>query len=90
MTTTGKSVLAVVLLLVVIGGGLAIYHMHHQKEAVASATATSTDDGTLPTSPSDTSDAALEQDSAAIDAQMNGLGSDTATVDQGVTDASAQ
>lgn len=40
----------------------------------------------LTTAPTDTSDAALNQDLANIDAQLNGLASDSASIDQGLND----
>lgn len=51
---------------------------------------TTTQSGT-PTASNDTSDAALQQDSAAVDAQMNGLQNDSAGVNSSVdSSASAQ
>lgn len=43
----------------------------------------------LTTSPSDNSDAALDQDLNSVDAQMNGLQSDTAAVDAGMASTSS-
>jgi hypothetical protein len=44
-----------------------------------------TEDEILTTSPNDTSDQALENDAAAIDAQLSGLATDTATIDQSIS-----
>ncbi len=44
----------------------------------------------LPTNSQDTSNAALQQDTAALDAQMQGLTSDSASVDQAFNDQSIQ
>jgi len=44
----------------------------------------------LPTAQSDTSDAALTQDSAAIDAQLSGMSQDSAAVDQSLQDQPGQ
>ncbi|MDB5224590.1 MAG: hypothetical protein JWO43_212 [Candidatus Adlerbacteria bacterium] len=40
----------------------------------------------LPTADTDTSDAAMVQDSAAIDAQIQGMNSDQASLDQSMSD----
>ncbi len=40
----------------------------------------------LPTPPTDDSNAALNQDLTSIDSQLNGLASDSASVDQGLND----
>ncbi|HWB34296.1 MAG TPA: hypothetical protein VG753_03195 [Candidatus Paceibacterota bacterium] len=44
----------------------------------------------LPTSQSDDSDAAIAQDSAAVDAQMQGLGSDQSNVNSSLNDQPTQ
>jgi hypothetical protein len=77
MTTTkqisiGLAAVAVVVLL----GALAI---HRNSEQTAQ-----TDDQILTTSPSDTSDQALDSDAAAIDTQLSGLATDTATIDDSI------
>jgi hypothetical protein len=40
----------------------------------------------LPTPPTDDSNAALNQDLVSIDSQLNGLASDSASIDQGLND----
>lgn len=56
-----------------------------QASPVAVPPSTSTS-GVLQTSPTDTSNASLNQDLGSIDAQLNGLASDSASVDQGLND----
>jgi hypothetical protein len=51
----------------------------------APAPASTSSEG-LSTSPTDTSNAALNQDLTSIDAQLNGLASDSANIDQGLND----
>lgn len=58
--------------------------------ALPAETASSTPQSGLPTAQSDTSDAALVQDSAAIDAQLTGMSQDSAAVDQSFTDQPVQ
>ena len=48
--------------------------------------ATGNTSGGLSTAPADNSNAALSQDLASIDAQMTGLTSDSASIDQGLND----
>jgi uncharacterized protein HemX len=96
MSTTGKVVTGIVVALIVFGAG---YYWYSQSNANAVATGTAasepitaqTQSGSLMQSTSSaqplpkTSDAALAQDSAAIDAQMNSLDSDTTSVNQSLS-----
>ncbi len=94
MSQTNKVIVGVAVLAVVAGGAYYWFALHGKTDSMANqekgsymnqgpATVT-----TLP-SGSDTSDAALQQDSAAIDAQMKGLDSDSANVDQSVSQQSS-
>ncbi len=83
MSTTLKIVIGVVVVIILAGGGY-WYWSSHQAQPAASVDASMNDDGTLP-SGSDTSDASLDQDSAAIDAQMQGLDSDSASANADAT-----
>ncbi len=79
MTTTTKSVLGIVAVAVIALGGVYAYRVHHMSEAMAP------DNGTgLPTSATDTSDSAIEQDAAAIDSQLQATSNDNATVEEGI------
>ena len=83
MSTTNKTVLGIVIVAVIalIAAFALRTHAPSQNAAAANANTDS-----LPTAATDTSDTALQQDSAAIDMQLNGLDSDTATVDQGISE----
>lgn len=48
-----------------------------------------TDDSTLPTSKTDASDQAIDKDTQALDAQLNVLQADNASVDSGIQEGSA-
>ncbi|HVV38990.1 MAG TPA: hypothetical protein VHD31_01560 [Candidatus Paceibacterota bacterium] len=93
------------LVLVVVAGaglwwsGLLNQYLPTAKPQVAQQTATTTPQqqttpapiNDLPTQTSDTSDAAMAQDTAAVDAQMQGLQNDSASIDQSFNDkATAQ
>ncbi len=56
------------------------------EEPVASTTQQQQPVSDLPTNAGDSSDAAIVQDSAAVDAQLKGLDSDEASADQGLND----
>lgn len=76
MTTTTKSVIVIVILAV-----LALVAMNAYRQGNADATANV--DSVLP-SGTDTSDAGLSEDAAAIDANLSGLVSDEEEVDQSI------
>ncbi len=79
MTTPTKTVLGIVAIAVIALGGLFAYHVHNTNDT----TATNSQTG-LPTSATDTSDSAIEQDAQAIDAQLQATNSDNAKVDEGL------
>ena len=84
MTTTNKTLIAIGVVAVVALVIIFAVRMHSAKQA---ATIQQTDEATLPTSPSDTSDAALEKDSAAIDMQLSGLDTDSEAADEGLSES---
>ena len=71
--------------IVVLGGG---YWLWSTREAQAPSMSQGAGDENTPSmsSPSDTSDAGLDQDTAAIDAQINAASTDSATVNSTVND----
>jgi hypothetical protein len=94
-----KWIIGVLVVLIVVGAGLwwsgvlKPYFPGSQTQAPVSVATTTPTQQTqaapvndLPTQPSDTSDAALTQDTAAIDAQMSGLSSDSSSMDQSFND----
>lgn len=83
MTTQSKAGIAIAAVAVVALIAVFAVRMHNANEAVSTAT----DESSLPTPASDTSDAALAKDSAAIDAELNALGDDSAAVDQGLAES---
>ena len=98
MTTTGKVLVGIVVVLILAGGAYYWYSSTHSAVNPTLQTATSTDSmqgmqtqgstesaSVLP-SGSGTSDASLNQDTAAIDSQMTGLDSDNASVNSSVND----
>jgi len=82
------------IILVVVAAGVAwkMGWLHAPAPVTASQTATSTGEQSqqiqsgLPTAQSDTSDAAISQDAAAIDTQINGMNQDSAAVDSSLND----
>lgn len=83
MSTTNKTVLGIVIVAVI--ALIVAFALRSQGTNQAPAAANGNGDS-LPTAATDTSDSALQQDSAAIDAQLAGLDNDTATVDQGMSE----
>lgn len=81
MSTTNKTVIGIVVVAVIALVAIFAFRAH-----TVSQTATATNDS-LTTSPSDTSDAALQKDSATIGTQLDDLDGDTATVDQGISES---
>lgn len=79
-----KAVLAIVIVAVIGAGG---YYYYTTKTLTPEEQAQETANDTGMTSPTNTSDEALSKDSMAIDAQLTGLDTDTATVQTGVQDA---
>ncbi len=79
MSQNTKVGVAVVVVLVLAGGA---YYWYQHMNPTSTATFVNTP-ATLP-SGSDTSDQGLQQDTAAIDAQMKGLSTDQATVNSSV------
>lgn len=98
MSTTAKTVIAVVVVIVLIGLGYWYVHTYGVNGANTGSNGAaaagifnhtgSTANAQLPGGSSD-SDAALNQDTAAIDAQMNGLSSDNANVTSATNDQSS-
>jgi hypothetical protein len=93
MDTTGKIIVWVVVILIILGGLFYWYEYMHTPKVSTSMTATSS--AMLPSAAAtaaanplpagtSTSDAALSQDTAAIDAQMNGLDSDNTNMTSSV------
>jgi uncharacterized protein HemX len=80
MSQNTKVAVAVVVVLVLAGG--AYYWYQHSMNSAPAATFVNTP-ATLP-SGTNTSDQSLQQDTAAIDAQMKGLSTDQATVNSSV------
>jgi len=87
MPTNVKVTLGILVLAALIGGG---YYWYASTKATPApvATDTSTDSAPAHTLPSgsDTSDDALSQDVASVDADMNAMSSDTAAIDAGLSD----
>jgi uncharacterized protein (UPF0333 family) len=94
MNTTGKVIIGVIVVLVIAGGAY-YWYSHMQSESSAAMTASSTTammtgsaaaaNNPLPSGTS-TSDSSLNQDTAAIDAQMNGLDSDNTQTSASMND----
>ena len=101
MTTTGKVIFGIIAAIIIIGGGGYYWYksMHSAVPTTAVEATTTTDQAAttpapatnaatanaLPSGTSNT-DASLNQDTAAIDAQMTGLGTDNASANQSVND----
>ena len=88
MQNTWKIVLWILIVLVLAGGA---YYWYANRSPIGTPSlgteqqTQAADPSALP-SGSDTSDAALQQDSAAIDTQMSGMNDDTASIDSGLND----
>ncbi len=88
-----KAIIGTIIVIVVIGVGVWLHSNSRsdsmENETIGSPSAmktpTTTTPGNLATSNKDTSDAAITQDMSSIDAQMNGLNSDNASADQGLS-----
>lgn len=83
MSTTNKTVLGIVFVAVIALVAAFALRTHAPNQAAATGNGNA---DALPTAATDTSDTALQQDSVALDAQLTGLDSDTATVDQGISE----
>ena len=84
MTTTSKTVLGIGIVAVLLLIGIYAFRMN------SSSTDQVSSDSMLP-SGSNTSDAALDQDTASIDADLTAVADDSATVNEGIeTHAQAQ
>ena len=79
MSTTAKIIWAIIII-VIVGGG---YWFWTTRESAPSTYAPNTLSNA---SPSDTSDQALDQDTAAIDAQLNAAASDSSNVGSTIND----
>jgi len=92
MTSALKAVLWILVALVVIGGAYYWYESRHPAVSpVAQTSQTSNVSQAAPTGPtlasgSDASDAGLTQDLSGIDSQISTMNSDTAAIDQGLSD----
>lgn len=80
MSTTSKTWIGIGIIVVIALVAIFALRAHAPKEAANDSEAS------LPTAATDTSDAALQKDSAAIDTQLNGLDSDNATVNEGISE----
>ena len=69
----------IIVILIIIIGGVWWWNASQSATAIAPATTSTIN------SPSDTSDAALNQDLSSVDSQMNGLQSDNTAVDQSLS-----
>lgn len=84
MTITSK--ISIVIAAVIILALLGFYFMHMNAHETA-ATQDQNEEYALPTPASDTSDTALAEDAAAIDAELEGLDDDSATVSESFAEA---
>lgn len=84
-----KWVLGAVIVIAVVALGFYGYRMSNAPTALTPEQQVTADKTLTPTSSSDVSDVAVQQDTAAIDAQMKAIDADNASVDSGLT-ASAQ
>jgi hypothetical protein len=100
MSTTGKAVLWIVGIVIVVGGGIWWWMASHPSngsmdmnnmpgmtQTSTAAMASSTASSSLPQGDSDQS---IDQEMTDINAQMNGLSSDTANVNQSMNDQPVQ
>lgn len=98
MTTTGKVLVGIIVVLIIAGGAYYWYAQTHNPATAAVQEASTPDamagmdmstssmqKSDLP-SGTGTSDTSLNQDTAAIDAQMNGLDSDNSDVNSSIND----
>ena len=93
MSTTSKTIVWIVVVVVVVGGGIWLWSMSQAPAAypVAQTTGTAPTTGAAPSGntapqPPSNSDQAINQSLNSIDVQMNGLASDSASVNQGLND----
>ena len=94
MSNSAKTIIGVIVVVVIVLIGWAVMHRssstnseYNSPEATTTNETQTTQTQTNGTSAntSDTSDAALNKDSAAVDAEMTGLNSDNASADQGLS-----
>ncbi len=101
MSKTGKIILWVVLAVIVVGGGIWWWMasqagttpaaMYNNTGATVASSSTSGTSATASTSyPQGDSDQSINQDMASVNAQMNGLSSDNASVTQSMNDQPVQ
>lgn len=89
MSRTGKIILWVIVAAVVVGGG--IWWWMASQNGAPSSMPTAMDNGSASTSyPQGNSDQSINQDMASLDAQMNGLSSDSASVAASMNDQPVQ
>ena len=81
-----KAIVALIILIILVIIGWLWYGMSSSQSVTTSLTSGTQNVAAagLTTSPSDTSDAALQSDVTTVDSQMNGLNSDTANIDQSI------
>ncbi len=87
MTTPAKVILGIIIVLLI---ALGAYYFSQNGAPIGEMNGNPSDTsqtGASATNSNDASDAALVKDSAAIDAQLNGLSSDSAAVDAGLNDS---
>ena len=86
MTSTGKVILWVVVIILVGAGAWWYFSKGGSMQPQGADQASNTANGQASPAALDTSDAALVNDTTAIDAQMQGLQTDTANVDSSLND----
>ena len=89
--SAGKTILALIIIIAVVLGGY-LYYTGGSLNSLMRWGGTEwdlapSDTGVAPSSESDTSAAGVEQDTAAIDAELNALSSDSASIDAGLNDS---
>lgn len=86
MTSTGKLIIGIIIVALIGAWYFSSIQPGTPSDTTAATTTTQTSSGSLPTASGDTSDEAIIKDSAAIDAQLSGLGADGASVEQSLND----
>ena len=95
MSNTGKTILWIVVILVVVGGGIWWWMASHGMGSINGAgtspvTVNNANPSASSSLPQGDSNQAISQEMTDINAQMNGLSSDTASVNQSMNDQPVQ